>query len=95
MKNALKYLAFPSLVLNIFYFAYWIYAANISNSHQESVAKYRELVPFEIGVLLFSLLLAAFTILSIVLLTRERQTIYKVLIGVQVFFLVTYVWGAM
>ena len=95
MKTALKYIAYPSLILNVFYFAYWIYVSNIYNTHAESVEKYSSLIPFEIQVLVFSLILSVLTIFSIIIFTKQRYNIYKVLIAVQGFFLLTHIWGAL
>lgn len=92
MSNILKYIAYLSVILNIFYLTLWIFVFNRFETQQERVENYSSFVPFGLSIAIADLLLIVLTILSIIAFTRRDVTINKVLIVVQTAFLCQYVW---
>lgn len=92
MGNILKYLAYISVILNVFSLVLWIFIFNMIDSQQDRVASYSSFIPFGLSIIVANALLIVLTITSIIVFTIQKPAITKLLIIVQALFLCLYVW---
>jgi ABC-type xylose transport system permease subunit len=95
MKTALRYLAYCSVLINIYVFAMWIYAFNTSNKQEERVRRFNELVPSFNSIYIQTLILVALSIISIFYLAKAANAYNKVIMALQIFCVFIYVFQHM
>ena len=95
MKTALKYVAYASVLINIYVFAMWIYAFNTSDKQEERVRRFNELVPSFNSVYIQTLILVVLSIVSIVYFAKAAKPFNKILMALQIFCVFIYVFQHM
>ena len=95
MKTALKYLAYASILINIYVFAMWIYAFNTSDKQEERVRRFNELFPSFNSIYIQTLILVVLSIISIVSFAKATKAYNKVVMALQMFCVFIYVFQHM
>ena len=80
--------SYVAVLLNLCYLGLWIYAFNKYDRYEDKVSFFKKFIPFSY----FELVLIAFSVFSIIVFSRSKMPINKVLFIVQIGFIILFIW---
>lgn len=96
MKSTLVYIAFGSLILNIYCNSTWLYSYFTTVGHSDAISKFRKFLPSLLSTSFLYVLTLILTLSSILIFakfkTSSNYKLYNILMIAQILFMLLYMW---